>query len=191
MRSLRHKAALAVVSFCFMTGFAVSSVAAQDASPEASGECVVTTPEENIALAENLIAALEAGDAETIDTILADDLVSTVDRYGLEHDATTNDDEIALAAMQEQVYPGSVTTINDAFATETRVTVDQTLTITEHLLTGESIVLDAPLEVDQIIIFTVECGEIVHMHGIVDEYELFVGLGLIAPIGGEEATPAP
>jgi hypothetical protein len=166
------------------------SAGAQDATPADAGECVATTPDENVVLVENLIAAFEAGDAETVDSILADDLVYDIDRYGLPDDPASNDDEISLAAMQEQIYPGSVTTINETIAAGDKVVSHQTLTITEHLLTGESIVLDAALEVDQVIIYTIECGEIVHLHGVVDEYELFTGLGLIVPLPGE-ATPAP
>jgi ketosteroid isomerase-like protein len=151
---------------------------------------VATTPGENVALVEELTAAFEAGDEETIDAILADDVSHELDRYGLPHDPASNEDEIGHAAMQDQVYPGSVTTVEETIAVGDKVVAHQTLTIDEHLITGESIVLEETLEVDMVIIYTFECGEVVRLHGVVDELGLLTGLGIIAPIGGE-ATPAP
>jgi len=191
MRSFRQSAGIAIVSLLCVTGVSATVVGAQDATPDATGECVATTPEENVALVEGLIAAFEEGDAETADAILADDLVYEIDRYGLPEDPASNEDEVNLAVMQEQVYPGSVTIIEETVAAGNMVAVHQILTIDEHLLTGESIVLDATLEVDMVLFYTIECGEITHIHGVVDELALLTGLGIIAPIGGEEATPAP
>ena len=51
---------------------------------------MATTPAENVALVEELTAAFEAGDAEIIDAILADDLSYELDRYGLPHDPASN-----------------------------------------------------------------------------------------------------
>lgn len=190
MPSLRQSAAIAFVSLVCFAGVS-SSTLAQDATPAASGECVATTPEENVALIETFIAATEAQDAETIHALLADDLVYELDRYGLEVDHTTNDDEVSMIVMQEQFYPGSTTTIEETVAQGDMVVVHQVLSIDSHLITGELIELDETLEVDQVIIYTIECGEIVHIHGVIDEIHLLTGLGLIEPImGSDEATPA-
>jgi ketosteroid isomerase-like protein len=188
MSSIRRTIAISAVSLCCLTGFSFAAASAQEATPAGSADCAVTTPQDNIALVENLSAALEEGDAETADLAMADDLVYELDRYGLEHDTTTNDDEVAMAVTQEEFYPESAHVINEIIAAENKVVVHQTLTIVEHNITGETVELEETLEIDMILIYTIECGEVVHIHGVVDELGLMQGLGIVPPIGGQ-ATP--
>ncbi len=191
MGSLRHKTAIVLVSLVSLFGITASPALGQDATPSDAGECVATTPAENVVLVQQFLAAVEEQDAETIHAVLADDLVYELDRFGLEVDHTTNDDEVALIAMQAEVYPGVTHVVQDVIAENDKVVVHQILTIDAHMLTGEHVALEATLEVDQIIIYTVECGEIVHIDGVVDVYTLLTGLGIIAPIMSEpEASPA-
>src|SRR5690606_14654042 len=107
--------------------------------------------------------------------LLADDLVYELDRFGLEVDHTTNDDEVAMVMMQAQVYPGVTHEVEEIIAQDNHVVVHQVLLIDAHMLTGEHVELEETLEVDQVIIFTVECGEIVHIHGVIDTYQLLTG----------------
>ncbi len=189
MGSIRRLPVFAMVAGLLVGGAVGTSAVAQDATPDA--ECVATTPEENIALVEQLYEAMNTGDGDTIDAVLDDEVTHNLDRYGLPDDSTTNDDEVALSQAFLQFYPGSATVVDDIFATENRVVAMTTQTITEHTLTGESVVLDEVLEVKGITVFTIDCGEIVDMTGAVDELGLLIGLGVIAdPLGGE-ATPAP
>lgn len=190
MHEIRQKFAISLVTLLCITSFSIASVGAQDSTPVDATECAVTTPEENVALVEDFTAAQESGDADAIDRLLADDLIYELERYGLENDDQTNDDEVALALALEQFYPGSVTETEETVASGNLVAAHQVLTIVEHNITGETVTLDEPLKVDMMVIYEIECGEIAHIHGVVDELELLTGLGIIAPIGGE-ATPAP
>jgi ketosteroid isomerase-like protein len=191
MGSLRQKTAIVLVSIVSLLGISASTALGQDATPADAGECATTTVEENVALVEQFLAAVEEQDAETIHALLADDLVYELDRFGLEVDHTTNDDEVAMIALQAEVYPGVTHVVEEIIAQDNHVVVHQVLTIDAHLLTGELVELEETLEVDQVIIYTIECGEIVHIHGVVDTYQLLTGLGVIAPIMTEpEASPA-
>ncbi len=191
MGSLRQKSAIVLVSLISLLGVSASTGLAQDATPADAGECATTTVEENVALVEQFLAAVEEQDAETIHALLADDLVYELDRFGLEVDHTSNDDEVAMIAMQAEVYPGVSHVVEEIIAQDNHVVVHQVLVIDAHLLTGEHVELEETLEVDQVIIYTIECGEITHIHGVVDTYQLLTGLGIIQPIMTEpEASPA-
>jgi len=67
----------------------------------AQDECVASTPEENVALVEDLIAAVDAADLEAIDAILHDEYTDNANRHTLEADTASNADEHELAVMIE------------------------------------------------------------------------------------------
>lgn len=161
---------------------------AQESSP-VPDECPVTTVEENIALVQRLIEAVHTADAATIDEILADDYFHNTNRYGLPDDPTTNEDEIVLAQMMQQYYTNSTQEITEIFGVDNKVVVESVQTITQHMFTGELVVLEEPIIFRTIGIFTVECGEVVSLNALADELALLVGLGVVTlPVIGP-ATP--
>lgn len=168
---------------------AFTATAAQDASP-AAADCPATTVEENIALVQEAQAAIANADADAIDQILADDFTHNQDRYGLPDDPASNEDEIGLATQMQGFYPGSTHEITEVFGADNKVVVESVWTITEHNITGETVVLDEAIEVRSIAIFTIECGEVASLNVLVDGLTLLVGLGVYPPLPIMEATPA-
>jgi hypothetical protein len=162
---------------------------AQDASP-APTDCPSTTVEENIALVEELHEGVASADAEAIDRILADDYAHNQNRYGLPDDPTSNDDEIELAVRLQEFYANSTREITEIFGADNKVVVESVWTVTEHSITGETVVLGTPIEVRSIAIFTIECGEVVSLNVLADELTLLVGLGVYPPLPIMQATPA-
>jgi ketosteroid isomerase-like protein len=150
-----------------------ASVAAQDAT------CPATTVEENIALVERLYQAVADTDAETIDEILADDYTHNVNRYGLPDDPTSNQDEINLAMMMHQFYPGSTDVIREIFGVDNKVVLESTRTIDGHTFTGKLTSLEEPFEFRTIAILTIECGEVASMDALANTLELMVALGVV------------
>lgn len=180
-----------VLSFVFgLLVLGASPAAAQDATPGA-GDCRTTTVEENIALVEQLLEAIQTSDAATIDALMADDYTHNLDRYGLPDDPASNADEANLAVMIAQFYPNVTYTIDTIFGADDKVVVEYTQTYTEHTLTGETVVLETPIVVKTIAIFTIECGEIASLTAVADELALLTGLGVVTlPEIAPEATPA-
>jgi hypothetical protein len=168
---------------------APASTMAQDATP-APTDCATGTVEENIALVEELHVAVDSADTEAIDRILSDDYTHNQNRYGLPDDPTSNDDEINLAMRLQEFYANSSRELTDIFGVDNKVVVESVWTITEHAFTGETVVLETPLEVRSITIFTVECGEVVALNTVADELTLLVGLGVYPPLPIMQATPA-
>ena len=163
---------------------------AQDATP--AGDCPATTPDENVAIVTAYLIAFEAQDDAAIDAALADDYADNVDRYTAPVDDTTNQDEVSLAHALEQYYPGSAYSIVDIFGAGDKVAVTVNFTVTGHMLTGELVMLETPLEVEGISIFTIECGMIASGYGVSNQFELLTGVGAIPPLEmGPAATPEP
>ena len=177
-----------VLALAMTTVLGVGVAGAQDASPDA---CPATTEDENIAIVQGYVEAVEAMDPAAIDAALADDYVHDQNRFGLPDDPTSNEDEIHLAMMFETLYPDSTTTIDQILADGDTVVVATTLTITRHQLdpNAEPTMLAEPLLVRSIAIIRIECGEIVEANTLTDELGLLTGLGVIPPFG-VEATPA-
>jgi ketosteroid isomerase-like protein len=189
MVSKRSLIAMLSIAACLLVSSWIS-VAAQEGTPPTSEECPTTSVEENIALVERLYAAVNSADAEAIDEILADDYTHNADRFGLPDDPTTNEDEIQLAMMLQQFYPGSTEVVRDIFGAGDKVAVDTVRTITEHALAGETTTLETPIEFRTIGILTIECGEVVNLNAMANTLELLVGLGAIElPPIGPVATP--
>lgn len=185
----RSTGAMLLIALCLVLPGWIS-VAAQEASTPADGECAVTTVEENVALVQQLYAAIVSADAETIDAILADDYTHNVNRYGLPDDPTSNADEIQLVMMMQQFYPNSTEVVRDAFGAGNKVVVESTRTITEHNFSGTPTPLAAPFEFRTIAIITIECGEIVSMNAMANTLELMVALGVVTLPEIAPPTPA-
>jgi hypothetical protein len=188
MLTNRRLLSLIVLGFALLL-LAPTSTMAQDATP-APTDCPPATVEENVALVEELHAAVDSADADAIDRILADDYAHNQNRYGLPDDPTSNDDEINLALRLQEFYANSSRELTDIFGVDNKVVVESVWTITEHAFTGETVVLDTPIEVRSIAIFTVECGEVVALNTVADELTLLVGLGVYPPLPIMQATPA-
>ncbi len=165
-------------------------VTAQEGTPAASN-CPVTSVEENIALVQQLYAAVASGDGPTIDAILADDYVGNAERFGLPNDPTSNADEIQLAMMLMQVYPSSTDVVREIFGADNKVVVETVRTISQQSFSGTPVAVDPPIEFRTIGILTIECGQIVSLDATANTLELLVGLGIITlPEMGPAATPA-
>jgi ketosteroid isomerase-like protein len=150
-----------------------TAVAAQDAS------CPATTPEENVALVQRLYEAVNTVDAKTIDDLLADNYTHNVNRYGLPDDPTSNQDEIQLATMMSQFYPGSTDVVREVFGSGDKVVVETTRTITGHTFSGKLATLEQPFEFRTIAILTIQCGQVVSMDALGNNLELMIALGVI------------
>ncbi len=174
----------------FVALVSAPGVSAQDATPAAT-ECVATTPEENVALVTSYIQSYDAADAAGIDLTLADTYADNIDRGSQPSDATTNDDEAALAAALEASYPNSTYIINEiAPLDDDRVIADVTINITDVAAAdGTPTTLAAAINVNSISIITVECGEIASARTVSDGLTLVLGLGFTLSPPAAEATP--
>ena len=189
MRSTRRSLVLILLASWLITAMSSTPAVAQDSTPD--NACPTSSAEDNIELVQRVYVAINSNDADAIHEAFSDDMVHNLERYGLDDDHSTNADEVALAAAMHEFYPGHETTIEEIFAADgNRVVAVTTQTIVEHLITGDSVELDIPIEVEGITIFTIECGEIAQMHGVQDELSLLVGLGVVQnPMAAPEATP--
>ena len=168
---MRRLSAILMIAALF-AALVPSAVLAQD-------ECPTTTVDENIALVQGLYEAVANSDAETIDEILADDYAHNVNRYGLPEDPASNQDEIQLAMMMHQFYPGGTDVVREIFGVDDKVVLESTRTIDRHTFTGEETVLEQPFEFRTMGILTIECGEIVSMNAMANTLELMVALGVV------------
>jgi hypothetical protein len=180
----------ALLAGSFVALVSAPGVSAQDATPAAT-ECVVTTPEENVALVTSYIQAYDAADAAGIDQTLADAYADNIDRGSQPNDPASNDDEAALAAALEATYPNSTYTINEiAPLGDNRVVADVTINITDVAAAdGTPTTLAAAINVDSISIITIECGEIASARTVSDGLSLVLGLGFTLSPPAAEATP--
>ncbi len=151
--------------------------------------CPLTSVEDNIALVQSLYTAVQTADATAIDEILADNFTHNSDRFGLPDDPTTNDDEVVLAQMLQQVYPNSEDAVREIFGAGDKVVVESTRVITEHTFTGQVTKLDKPFEFRTIAVLTIECGQVVNMNATANTLELLVALGVISLPATGQATP--
>jgi len=57
--------------------------------------------------------------------------------------------------------------------------VEATLIVPAHMLTGEMVEMETPVEAHGIAIYTIGCGQIQESSVLLDTYGLLVGLGLL------------
>jgi len=144
------KRGLVITMSLALAGLATpSAMLAQEAS------CPAGTPEENQALVEQYIAAVEAGDAEQVDALLHDDFSHNLSRAGIE---VTNDpgnaDEVAtLANVADAGH-----TIDDIFAAGDRVAVRFSYSVPVEAIAGSN--ATEPVATSAIAILRIECGTI-------------------------------
>jgi len=168
---MRRLGAVAVL-FAVMIGALLGSqrVVAQDATPIGGDTCAPLTHDEGVALAEQYVAAVEAGDADMIDQLLADDVEHNLDT--MIENVPGNDDEVAIYAGLAPVD----FTIEKVLVDGWDIAVLSSYSFLDGQIIGESIG-----------IITVECGEIVSIH----QESTSLGV-LISALGlDEEATPVP
>ncbi len=156
------------------------------AAPES---CPVTSVDDNIALVQSLYTAVQNADAAAIDEIMADDFTHNSERFGLPDDPTSNDDEVVLAQMLQQVYPNSEDVVREIFGAGDKVVVESTRVITEHKFTGQVTKLDKPFEFRTIAVLTIECGQVASMNATANTLELLVALGVVTLPATGQATP--
>lgn len=122
-------------------------------------DCAATTPEENQAVVEAYIAAVDAGDMATVDSLLHDDFVHNLSRSGMEvPNAAGNADEMEMAAgAADHAF-----TIEDIFAAGDNVAVRYTFDVTPEAVAGST--ATEPVTATAIAILTIECGTIKEAH---------------------------
>lgn len=188
MRINRFLVVMVSIAFALLA-VSSASIRAQDASPSPDN-CPVTTVEENIALVQQLYAAVASGDGDTIDAILAGDYVGNAERFGLPDDPTSNADEIQMAMMLMQVYPGSTDVVREIFGAGDKVVVNTVRTISQQSFSGTPVTVDPPIDFHTIGIITIQCGKVVSLEATANTLELLVGLGVVTlPEIGPPATP--
>lgn len=159
----------ALTLFALMIGsfFSIHGATAQEATPIGGSTCAPLTHDEGVAIAEQYVAAVEAGDAATIDLLLADEIEHNLDV--MTENVPGNDDEVAMyAALGPLDF-----TIEKVLVDGWDIAVLHTYSFLGGQITGESIV-----------ILTVQCGEIVKIH----QESTSLGL-LMASL--DMATPVP
>ncbi|CAN5620175.1 hypothetical protein BH09CHL1_BH09CHL1_09970 [soil metagenome] len=165
---MKRLAGVAIL-FAMMIGslFSAQGTIAQEATPIGGSTCAPLTHDEAVAIADQYVAAVESGDAATIDLLLHDDVEHNLDV--MVENVTGNDDEVAMYAA---LAPIDIT-IEKVIAEGWDIAVLHTYSFLDGAVTGESIV-----------ILTVECGEITSIH----QESTSLGL-LIASL--DMATPVP
>lgn len=186
----RISMAVALFLGACISAIAAPAALAQDATPM-MGDCVVTTPEQNVEIVTNYIIAYDTVEAEGLDAALHDEYSDNLDRGSMPLDPATNDDELLLAQGFEASFPGSIYIINEIVALgDDRVVADLTIQITHAAdAEGNVVELDAPVLVPSISIVTIECGTIVSARTVSDTLVLILGIGLIVTV--PDATPEP
>jgi len=162
-----------------LAGMAVGATVALTGSAWAQDACTVTTVEENIATVEAAIAAVEALNGPALDALLHDEHVDNIETFGVVTDLETNIDEIADMTVTEGIFPNSTVVVTDIFGVDDRVIVVGKFTLVAHNLTGETIELDAPLAVDLVSIYMVNCGQIYTHYNVTDGATLLGALGML------------
>jgi hypothetical protein len=158
-----------LVLFAMMIGslLSVRGTTAQEATPIGGDTCAPLTHEEGAALADQYVTAVESGDADTLDLLLADDVEHNLDV--MIPNEPGNDDEIAI-------YAGLTPldfTVEQVLVDGWDIAVLYSYSFLDGQVTGEAIG-----------ILTVQCGEIVKIH----QESTSLGL-LIASM--DMATPVP
>jgi ketosteroid isomerase-like protein len=122
-------------------------------------DCATTTPEENQAIVEQYIAAIEAGDTATVDALLHDDLVHNLSRSGMEvpNEAGNADEAATLTAAGDVTF-----TIEDIFAAGDNVAVRYTFDVHPDNIAGSTAA--EPVTATAIAMLTIECGTIKEAH---------------------------
>lgn len=169
---MKRKLGAVLVLFAVMIGslFSIHGTTAQDATPIGGSTCAPLTHDEGVAIAEQYAAAVKAGDAETIDLLLADEVEHNLDV--MTENVSGNDDEIAMYAALAPID----FTIEKVIVDGWDIAVLHSYSFLDGQITGEAVV-----------ILTIECGEIVSIH----QESTSLGL-LIASLDlDEEATPVP
>jgi len=141
-------------------------------------ECVETSVEENIALVEAYVGHQGSENMEGIDASLDDDHTGMA-TMGATEMMGTNEDEHAIAMAVEMTYPGSTYRIDEILGVDDKVVVEATLIVPAHMLTGEMVEMETPVEAHGIAIYTIGCGQIQESSVLLDTYGLLVGLGLL------------
>ena len=189
MKRLGIVICLALVAGLFST-LGTRATVAQDASPAAT-ECASTSVDENIAIVQSLIDAVNANDASAVDEIVSDTATDNVESYGVVDDPTSNVDEIADMNVSEGIFPGSTVDVVNIFGADDKVVVQAKFTVVAHNLTGDTVQLDEPVSVDMVSIYTVECGLVQSQFSVTDGAALLTALGQFGSFEDTRiATPA-
>lgn len=162
-----------------LAGIAVGATVALTGSAWAQDACTITTVEENIATVEAALEAVEALDGAALDELLHDGHVDNIEAFGVETDLETNLDEVADMFVTEGTFPNSTLVVTEVFGTDDRVVVVGKFTVVAHNLAGDTIELDAPIAVDLVSIYTVNCGQIYTHYNFTDGATLLGALGML------------
>jgi len=148
----------------------------------ADPECRETTVDENIEIVTAYVGHHDAADMDGIDMTLSDDH-SGLAQMGAAEQMGTNADEHTIAMAVEAAYPGSSYRIDEIYGFDDKVVVLASHIVPAHMLTGEMVEMEAPVEAEGLALYTLACGQIVESHSTLDIYGLLVGLGLLpAPL---------
>jgi ketosteroid isomerase-like protein len=178
---------LVVLSLAGMASPAV--LLAQSPAAESPGaECPTTTPEENEAIFEQYLAALDSGDEAQIDALLHDDFSHNLSRSGIDvPNEPGNADELEQyrnAGGADIEY-----TVDEVIAADDLVAVRYTYTVPPENVPDST--ATEPIAVNAIALARIECGMVREAWVEADTLSLLLASGyqVATPTEGE-ASPA-